>query len=65
MVDEALQRRTFEVYLDEGTNLRWRYYHDGQEVVVHKEPQTTWGVGAPPLASADCSRSAASCRKHR
>jgi putative cardiolipin synthase len=42
-VDEALSNQTFEVFLNENGKLRWRGFEDGQEVILEKEPQTTWG----------------------
>jgi putative cardiolipin synthase len=42
-VNTALTRRTYEVFLKENGKLRWRYTHQGKEVVFDKEPQTTWG----------------------
>ena len=39
-IDEA----TFEVFLNENGKLRWRGMNsDGQEIILNKEPQTTWG----------------------
>lgn len=36
--------QTFEVFLNENGQLRWRSYDDnGNEVILDKEPQTTWG----------------------
>jgi hypothetical protein len=32
-----------EVFLNEKGKLRWRGYDNGQEVILDKEPQTTWG----------------------
>lgn len=33
----------FEVFLNEKGKLRWRGYDDGVEVILDKEPQTSWG----------------------
>ena len=39
----ALAEQTYEVFLNENGKLRWRGLEDGQEVILDKEPQTTWG----------------------
>jgi putative cardiolipin synthase len=41
-VKEALPAQTFELFLDENGALRWRGYDDGEEVILTREPQTTW-----------------------
>jgi len=38
-----LPTETYEMFLNEKEQLRWRTYNDGQEVIFDKEPQTTWG----------------------
>ena len=38
----ALAEQTYEVFLNENGKLRWRGLEDGQEVILDKEPQTTW-----------------------
>jgi len=43
LVDSRLKRQTYEVFLDEDGNLRWRGFHDGEEVIYKKEPEATWG----------------------
>jgi len=43
LIDENLAEQTFEVFLNEKGKLRWRGFEDGQEVILDKEPQTTWG----------------------
>jgi len=43
LIEEALQRQTYEVFLDEKGKVRWRAWEDGQEVIYKKEPETTWG----------------------
>lgn len=43
LIDEALQTQTYEVFLNEKGEVRWRGYKDGQEVIYDKEPETTWG----------------------
>jgi putative cardiolipin synthase len=42
-IDEKLQSGTFEVFLNDKGKLRWRGYNNGEEVILDKEPQTTWG----------------------
>ena len=39
---DALDEETFEVFLDEKGRLRWRGHENGEEVILKKEPQTTW-----------------------
>jgi putative cardiolipin synthase len=39
----ALAAQTYEVFLNENGKLRWRGIENGQEVILDKEPQTTWG----------------------
>jgi putative cardiolipin synthase len=39
----ALDEQTFEVFLNEKGKLRWRGHENGEEVILKKEPQTTWG----------------------
>lgn len=41
-VNAALAEQTYEVFLNEKGKLRWRGMEDGQEVILDKEPQTTW-----------------------
>lgn len=43
-VDENLSTQTYELFLNENGQLRWRGIEDdGSEVILTKEPQTTWG----------------------
>ena len=42
-LERALPTKTFEVFLNEGGKLRWRGMENGEEVILEKEPQTTWG----------------------
>lgn len=42
-VNESLKQQTFEVFLNEKGKLRWRGFHNGQETIYEKEPETTWG----------------------
>lgn len=42
-VETALARRTYEVFLNDQGQLRWRYEQDGEELLFEKEPQTSWG----------------------
>lgn len=39
---KSLPYMSYEVYLNNHNKLRWRTTEDGQEVVLHKEPLTTW-----------------------
>lgn len=39
---DALDEQTFEVFLNEKGKLRWRGHENGEEVILKKEPQTTW-----------------------
>jgi len=41
-IDNALAEKTYEVFLNDKGNLRWRGLENGQEVVYDKEPQTKW-----------------------
>jgi putative cardiolipin synthase len=43
VVEQALAENTFEVILNEKGQLRWRAIDDGQEYLLAKEPQTSWG----------------------
>jgi len=38
----AIPTATFEVFLNDKNKLRWRGYDDGQEVILTKEPQTSF-----------------------
>jgi putative cardiolipin synthase len=38
----ALDENTFEVFLNDKGKLRWRGRENGEEVILKKEPQTTW-----------------------
>ncbi|HIG43735.1 MAG TPA: phospholipase D family protein [Gammaproteobacteria bacterium] len=39
----AIPDQTYEVFLDERENVRWRTLEKGEIVVFDKEPNTTWG----------------------
>ncbi len=41
-VQSALKEKTYTVFLDENDKLRWRGFDRGEEVVLKKEPQTSW-----------------------
>ena len=41
-VDENLPSGTYEVFLNDKGKIRWRDYDNGEEVILDKEPQTTW-----------------------
>jgi putative cardiolipin synthase len=43
MVESNRDAESFEVFLNEKGKLRWRGMDNGQEIVLTKEPQTTWG----------------------
>lgn len=43
LIEDALQKQTFEVFLNEKGKVRWRGYENGEEVIYDKEPGTTWG----------------------
>jgi len=43
LIEDALRRQTFEVFLNEKGKLRWRGYKGSEEVIYDKEPETTWG----------------------
>jgi putative cardiolipin synthase len=44
LIETNTAAQTFEVFLNEKGKLRWRGADDdGQEVILDKEPQTTWG----------------------
>lgn len=40
--DEKVSRQTYEVFLNEAGKLRWRGEENGHEVILDKEPQTSW-----------------------
>ncbi len=42
-VDANLAEQTYEVFLNENGKLRWRGRENGEQVILTKEPQTTWG----------------------
>ena len=39
---QSLPRTTYRVDLDEHDQLRWTYQYDGQQEILHKEPQAAW-----------------------
>jgi putative cardiolipin synthase len=43
LIEMNVARQTFEVFLNEKGQLRWRGMDNGQEIILSKEPQTTWG----------------------
>ena len=43
LVEDALPKQTFEVFLNEDGKLRWRGFKNGEEIIFDKEPETTWG----------------------
>ncbi len=42
-IEEVLPTQTYEVFLNEDDKLRWRTFQDGEEIIMEKEPETTWG----------------------
>ena len=42
VVDDRIASQTYEVFLNEKDQLRWRAFENGQEVIYEKEPQTSW-----------------------
>ena len=46
MVEMKSASEAFEVFLDENGSVRWRGLENGKEVILDKEPQTTWGQRA-------------------
>ena len=45
-VDRSLPDQTYEVFLNDKGKLRWRGLENGEEIILDKEPQTTWGKRA-------------------
>jgi putative cardiolipin synthase len=43
LIEDALRKQTYEVFLNERGKVRWRGYVNGEEVIYDKEPETTWG----------------------
>jgi len=41
-IEEVIAEQTYEVFLNDKGKLRWRGLENGQEVILNKEPQTTW-----------------------
>lgn len=41
-VNAILDERAFEVFLNEKGKLRWRGVENGEEIILDKEPHTTW-----------------------
>lgn len=42
-LEAALPDKTYEVFLNEKNQVRWRTMIDGQQVIFDKEPETSWG----------------------
>jgi putative cardiolipin synthase len=42
VVDTKIPAQTYEVFLNEQDQLRWRSLENGEEVIYKKEPHTTW-----------------------
>ena len=43
LTDKRLPTQTYQVFLNDKGKLRWKGYEDGVEVILSKEPQSTWG----------------------
>lgn len=46
LINGALRKQTFEVFLNDNGSIRWRGYKDDTEALYSKEPETTWGQRA-------------------
>ena len=46
LIDKKLPTQTYQVFLNDKGKLRWKGYDDGVEVILSKEPQSTWGQRA-------------------
>ena len=42
-IEALLPTQSYEVFLNEDDKLRWRTFQDGEEIIMEKEPETTWG----------------------
>ena len=42
IVDDRVATQTYEVFLVDDDQLRWRSTENGEEVIFKNEPQTTW-----------------------
>jgi len=42
IIEAVIAEQAYEVFLNEKGKLRWRGLENGQEVILDKEPQTTW-----------------------
>ena len=43
VIEMSKTSKTFEVFLNENGKVRWRGSKDGEEIILDKEPQTSWG----------------------
>ncbi len=41
-ISSTLPTHTYELFLNDNNELRWRAYEEGQEVIFENEPETTW-----------------------
>ena len=41
-VDAALKTKTFELFINDNGGIVWRAYNDGDEVILTREPHTSW-----------------------
>jgi putative cardiolipin synthase len=42
IIEAVIAEQTYEVFLNKKGKLRWRGLENGQEIILDKEPQTTW-----------------------
>ena len=43
MFESHRDKEAWEVFLNENGKLRWRGMNNGEEIILDKEPQTSWG----------------------
>ena len=41
-IDNAYHEFAYQVFLNEDGKVRWRAWEDGEEIILDKEPETTW-----------------------
>jgi putative cardiolipin synthase len=44
LIEMNTASQAFEVFLNENGKLRWRGMENGEEIILDKEPQTSWGL---------------------
>jgi putative cardiolipin synthase len=42
IVEDSVQNKAYELFLNENDKLRWRSWEDGQETIITNEPESTW-----------------------